>query len=171
MFFQPSGSSKSSGKRTKRGPTKKLKEGVKYNIEALKPNGEPLAPKKIADKFVRQCGVLVKDQLPISLQEWREPAKDKRQKDKKDAAPRPDVTFVDKDKKSCFGILSWNISPYQIISQKQMCRKSRTLLLGRWRLHSRTTRVVNKTSTSREEGRLQYSREHWRTNVIIGTIS
>ena len=84
MFFQPSGSSKSSGKRTKRGPNKKLKEGVKYNIEAVRPNGEPLAPKKIADKFVRQCGVLVKDQLPISLQEWREPAK-----------PRPGVTFVD----------------------------------------------------------------------------
>ena len=88
FFFQPSGSSKSSGNRTKRGPNKKLKEGVKYNIEAVRPNGEPLAPKKIADKFVRQCGVLVKDQLPISLQEWREPAK-----------PRPDVTFVDKNQK------------------------------------------------------------------------
>ena len=88
MFFQPSGSSKSSGNRTKRGPNKKLKEGVKYNIEAFKHNGEPLAPKKIADKFVRQCGVLVKYQLPIKLQEWREPAK-----------PRPDVSFVDKNQK------------------------------------------------------------------------
>ena len=144
----------------KRGPNKKLKEGVKYNIEAIKPNGEPLAPKKIADKFVRQCGVLVKDQLPISLQEWREPAK-----------PRPDLTFVDDRQKVCFGILSWNISPYQIISQKQMCRKSRTLLLGRWRLHSRTTRFMNGPSTSTEEGRLQYSREHYRTKVLIGTIS
>ena len=84
MFFQPSGSSKSSGKRTKRGPNKKLKEGVKYNIEAVRPNGEPLAPKKIADKFVRQCGVLVKDQLPISIQEWKEPK-----------TKRPGVTWVD----------------------------------------------------------------------------
>src|SRR3954468_20140366 len=88
FFFQPSGSSKSSGKRTKRGPNKKLKEGVKYNIEAFRPNGEPLAPKKITDKFVRQCGILVKDQLPISLQEWRKSAK-----------PRPNVTFVDENKK------------------------------------------------------------------------
>ena len=105
FFFQPSGSSKSSGNRTKRGPNKKLKEGVKYNIEAIKPNGEPLAPKKIADKFVRQCGVLVKDQLLISLQEWREPAK-----------PRPGVTFDDdRQKHFCFGKRSWNISPYQII--------------------------------------------------------
>ena len=84
MFFQPSGSSKSSGKRTKRGPNKKLKEGVKYNIEAIRPSGKPLAPKKIADKFVRQCGVLVKDQLPISIQEWKEPK-----------TKRPGVTWVD----------------------------------------------------------------------------
>ena len=38
---------------TYQGPNKKLKEGVKYNIEAIKPNGEPLAPKKIVDKFIR----------------------------------------------------------------------------------------------------------------------
>ena len=73
---------------TKRGPNKKLKPGVKYNIEACGPTGKPLEPKKIADKFVRQCGVLMKDQFPIKLQEWREPAK-----------PRPDVTFVDKNQK------------------------------------------------------------------------
>ena len=101
FFFQPSGSSKSAStdNRTKRGPGKKLKEGVKYNIDSIKASGEPLTPKNIANKFVRQCGVLVKDQLPISLQEWREPAKDKRQKGKEDAAPRPDVTFVDKNQK------------------------------------------------------------------------
>ena len=69
-----------------------MKEGVKYNIEAIRPNGEPLEPKKHADKFIRQCGVLVKDQLPIKLQEWRAPAK-----------PRPDVTYVDKNKKTALG--------------------------------------------------------------------
>ena len=84
MFFQPSRSSKSSGNRTKRGPNKRLKERVKYNIEAIRPSGEPFAPKKVADKFVRQCGVLVKDQLPISIQKWKRPAK-----------PSPDLTFVD----------------------------------------------------------------------------
>ena len=69
-----------------------MKEGIKYNIEVIKPNGEPLAPKKIADKFIRRCRVLVKEQLPISLQEWREPAK-----------PRPDLTFVGDRKK----VLLW----------------------------------------------------------------
>ena len=74
FFFQPSGSSKSTSidSRRKRGPGKKLKEGVKYNIDSIKASGEPLSPKNIANKFVRQCGVLVKDQLPISIQEWKE---------------------------------------------------------------------------------------------------
>ena len=63
---------------------KKLKDGVKYTIEAIKTNGEPIAPKNIANKFVRECGVLVKDKLPISLQEQKEPSK-----------PHPDLTFVD----------------------------------------------------------------------------
>ena len=53
-----------------RGPAKKLKEGVKYNIDAIKTDGEPILPKKNANKFIRQCGVLVKDQLPIFMQEW-----------------------------------------------------------------------------------------------------
>ena len=61
-----------------------MKQGVKYNIEATKTNGEPRAPKNIAYKFVCQCRFLVKDKLPISLQEWKEPSK-----------PCPDLTFVD----------------------------------------------------------------------------
>ena len=85
FFFQPSGSSKSStGSRTVRGPAKKLKEGVKYNIDAIKSNGEQSAPKKNADKFTRQCRVLVKDQIPISMQEWKKAAKE-----------HPDLTFVE----------------------------------------------------------------------------
>ena len=77
FFFQPSGSSKSSaGSRTVRGPAKRLKEGVKYNIDAIKTNGEPIEPKNIANKFIHQCRVLVKDQIPISIQEWKKPAKD-----------------------------------------------------------------------------------------------
>ena len=67
-----------------RGQAKKLKEGIKYNIDAIKTNGEPSAPKNIANKFIRHCGVLVRDQLPISIQEWKEPK-----------TKRPDVTWVD----------------------------------------------------------------------------
>ena len=57
--------------------------GIKYNIDEIKPNGEPLAPKKNADKFTRQCGVIVRDQIPISVQEWNKPKGDQ------------EVSFVD----------------------------------------------------------------------------
>ena len=75
FFFQPSGSSNSAStdSTTKRGPGRLLKDGVKYHIESIKPSGEPLMPKNIANKWTRQCGVLVKDKLPISIQEWKEP--------------------------------------------------------------------------------------------------
>ena len=66
------------------GPGKKLKEGVKYNIDSIKANGEPSTPKNIANKFIPQCGVLVTDQLPISTQEWKETTK-----------KHPDLTWVD----------------------------------------------------------------------------
>ena len=61
-----------------------MKDGVKYNIDAIKPNGEATEPKKNAGKFIRQCGVLVKDKIPISIQEW-----------KKAATERPDLNFID----------------------------------------------------------------------------
>ena len=56
-------------------PAKKLQAGVKYNIDAIMPNGEPLEPKKNANKFIHQCGVIVRDQIPISFQEWNKLAK------------------------------------------------------------------------------------------------
>ena len=52
-----------------------MQAGIKYNIDAIKPNGEPLEPKKNADKFTRQCGVIARDQIPIFVQEWNKPAK------------------------------------------------------------------------------------------------
>ena len=61
-----------------------LKDGVKYNIDSVKPSGEPRSPKNIANKWTSQCGVLVKDKLPISIQEWKEPW-----------TKRPGVTWVD----------------------------------------------------------------------------
>ena len=102
FFFQPSGSSKSAStdSRTKRGPSKKLKEGVKYNIDSIKANGEPFTPKNIAHKWTRQCGVLVKDKLPISIQEWKEP------KNK-----CPDVTWVNDRPKNALGISHGTFHP------------------------------------------------------------
>jgi len=34
-----------------------------------------MAPKKHATKFVNQCGVIVRDNIPITIQEWNKPKK------------------------------------------------------------------------------------------------
>jgi hypothetical protein len=63
--------------RNVRGLTKPL-EGH-YNIIEVDPNtGEPLEPKANAKKFVNQCGVEVRDRVPINIREWKERKDDRR---------------------------------------------------------------------------------------------
>ena len=39
-------------------------------IDVVSPEGRPLEPTKNANKFIHQCGVVVRDNAPISIQEW-----------------------------------------------------------------------------------------------------
>ena len=41
-----------------------------YTFEVISPTGEPKEPKKAARVFKKQCGVLVRDHVPISVREW-----------------------------------------------------------------------------------------------------
>jgi hypothetical protein len=41
-----------------------------YTFEVILPTGEPKLPKKVADTFKKQYGVLVRDHVPISVREW-----------------------------------------------------------------------------------------------------
>jgi len=34
-------------------------------------DGEPTEPKEIARKYVSQCGVIVRERVPISIRKWR----------------------------------------------------------------------------------------------------
>ena len=36
-------------------------------------DGEPIAPTDVKQKFVKQCGVIVRDFVPITIQEWNKP--------------------------------------------------------------------------------------------------
>jgi hypothetical protein len=42
-----------------------------YTFEVILPTGEPKLPKKAADVFKKQCRVLVRDHVPISIREWQ----------------------------------------------------------------------------------------------------
>jgi hypothetical protein len=42
-----------------------------YQITEVSDDGQPCAPKKIKDKYVSQCGAIVRDNVPISYREWK----------------------------------------------------------------------------------------------------
>ena len=50
--------------------------GAHLTITAVADNGEPCLPEKNARSFVAQCGVIVRDNVPISVQEWNKLKKD-----------------------------------------------------------------------------------------------
>ena len=41
-----------------------------YTITVISPLGEPKEPKKAADVFIKQCRVLVRDRIPITVRDW-----------------------------------------------------------------------------------------------------
>ena len=47
----------------------------RLRIEDVAEDGEPTAPRKNAQLFVAQCGVIVRDTIPITIQEWNKPKK------------------------------------------------------------------------------------------------
>ena len=46
----------------------------KFEIIAIAPDGQPIEPLRTKSAFVAQCGVLVRDKIPISIQQWLKPA-------------------------------------------------------------------------------------------------
>ena len=89
--------STSSTKKSKRGPAKEMAPGEHLIIEVVYPNGEPAAPNHVATKFKNQCGVIVRDLIAISVQEWHKPRNEE---------DRPGVTFVsDRAKDNIFNKL------------------------------------------------------------------
>jgi hypothetical protein len=48
-----------------------LEEHERYRIEEIGEDGEHIAPAAHTSKFTRQCGVLVRDNIPITLREWK----------------------------------------------------------------------------------------------------
>ena len=56
-----------------RGPAQRLKDKVRYSIERVADDGNPLEPEDHCRKFINQCGVIVRDMVPINLIEWNKP--------------------------------------------------------------------------------------------------
>ena len=48
-----------------------MKDNERYRIEEIAQDGQPIAPKEVKAKFVQQCGVVVRDYVPITFREWK----------------------------------------------------------------------------------------------------
>ena len=48
-----------------------MEDHERFTITEIAEDGEPIAPAAHARKFVSQCGVLVRDSIPITTQEWK----------------------------------------------------------------------------------------------------
>ena len=46
---------------------------MRYRIEEVGTDGEPIAPDDVAKKFVKACGTVVRDNIPITVREWNKP--------------------------------------------------------------------------------------------------
>ena len=51
-------------------------DNSRFKIEEVAEDGEPIAPAKNAKLFVSQCGVIVRDSIPITIREWNKPKAD-----------------------------------------------------------------------------------------------
>ena len=50
-----------------------MADGVRHDILEINKSGRPIAPEKSAKKIISQCGVLVRDCVPITVREWHKP--------------------------------------------------------------------------------------------------
>jgi hypothetical protein len=50
-----------------------LTDGVRRDITEIDQSGKPIAPEKHAKLFISQCGVVVRDCIPITVREWHKP--------------------------------------------------------------------------------------------------
>ena len=48
----------------------------RFEITAIAHDGEPIEPIRTKNTFSAQCGVLVRDKIPISIQQWYKPKDD-----------------------------------------------------------------------------------------------
>ena len=50
-----------------------MDDHARYRIEQVAQDGQPIAPIDVKQKCVKQCGVVVRDYIPITVREWNKP--------------------------------------------------------------------------------------------------
>ena len=53
-----------------------MRPDEKFTITLIAEDGQPIEPKKAKDAFSAQCGAIVRESIPISVQQWNRPKKE-----------------------------------------------------------------------------------------------
>ena len=69
-----------------------MRSDERFEITATARDGQPIEPIRTKEAFAAQCGVLVRDMIPISIEQWNQPKKEELQ-----------VSFVEERHKLIFG--------------------------------------------------------------------
>ena len=56
-----------------------MRPDERFTIIEIAHDGQPIKPLRSKEAFSAQCGVLIRDMIPISIELWNEPKKDELQ--------------------------------------------------------------------------------------------
>ena len=128
-----------------------MRQDERFTIEEVGRDGQPIAPKRSRDTFIHQCGVIVRDNVPISIQEWNK---------KKD----PEVSYVqDRQKDDLWTSLMTNFSlppeadPNKV---KAFALKKMAELFKNWK-KDLNKKFVEKDKTPEFTGPYEKIKDHW----------
>ena len=143
----------------RRGPKKKLRSDERFEIIAIVRDGKPIEPIRTKEAFAAQCGVLVRDKIPISIQQWLKPKKED-----------PEVSYVsDMQKEDLWTLLKANFTlppeedPEKPVKEqliKSHALKKMAELFRRWK-NELKSEFVDKEKTPEFKGKYEKIRDQW----------
>ena len=143
-----------------------MRQDEKFTISLIADNGLPIEPKKAKDAFSAQCGAIVRDMLPITIQQWYEPKKED-----------PQVSYVtDRQKEDLWKALKANFilpedpsNPPVIEPLVRSCAlKKMAELFRRWK-NELKAKFVDQNKTPEFTGRYAGIRDQWDEFVAYKT--
>jgi hypothetical protein len=136
-----------------------LRPKEKFTITGIRNDGEPIEPSRTKDTFAAQCGVLVRDFIPISIHQWNKPKSED-----------PEVSFVtDRQKDELWNTLKENfILPREEDEEKLVIEplikthalKKMAELFRRWK-NDLKTKFVDKEKTPTFTRQYEKIKDHW----------
>ena len=125
-------------------------------------NGEPIAPLKNVKKFINQCGVLVRDNVPITIRDWNKPKVEE------------GASYVDQRLKE----LLWG----ELLTHFTLPKECDVDKVKKWALKKMVTqfqtfkknlklKYVDKNETPNFKGYLEKQKNHWADFVKYKTSS